>query len=681
MTTAKQVVASITDVIRNPRATWQYIKHEANHYWLGSKLLWSEIKLANSILSRVLQGHGMTRRERKQLIRTSMDLFRLVPFAIFVIVPFMEFLLPFALRLFPNMLPSTFQDSLKKEENMKKELQARLAVAGFMQETLQEMAAARKTKGAVGSKEEGKDDASGAKEVIDFIDKARLGEPLAKDSVIRIARLFKDELTLANIARPQLVSMCQYMGLPPYGADAFLRFQLRTKLTAIKEDDRRILWEGIDVLTIEELREACQERGMQAFDLTDFQYKRQLQEWLDLSIQKSIPISLLIMSRAFMISSTSLQMKPEDVLQSSMSSLDSDLVNEVVLAVAKPSEAALPEIQRRKLESLEFQQELIEDEREETEEAKQEMILSIAAKDRSSKEKGKEQAAQQAAQQALAAGAVEGYMRGAAGTGDEKAFADAPAASTVATAVMAAAMESNVNAAVQQSASASGSASGVDSSKAHSASLAAADAADNEAAAAAPLAPDLTLHELEAITDLARESVLEREKTELAHIKASIASASTAEDDDDEANARNIENKGDADTFQAVAAADRQDRKDKEAAAAVASTSISATVSAMASTMASASASSLSLSPSSSAPSGESAEGEDDEEDPNVARMRDALNSMVRKLESKISSTEKALGDKLDRVLDTDRDGEISLDEFKVRGRGERGDSGRRVNA
>ena len=121
------------------------------------------------------------------------------------------------------------------------------------------------------------------------------------------------------------------------------------QLTAIKEDDRRILWEGIDVLTTEELREACQERGMQAFDLTEFQYKRQLQEWLDLSIQKSIPISLLIMSRAFVIGSTSLQTKPEDVLQSSMSSLDSDLVNEVVLAVAKPSEAALPEIQRRKV--------------------------------------------------------------------------------------------------------------------------------------------------------------------------------------------------------------------------------------------------------------------------------------------------------------------------------------------
>lgn len=32
-----------------------------------------------------------------------------VPFAVFVIVPFMEFSLPFFLKLFPNMLPSTFQ--------------------------------------------------------------------------------------------------------------------------------------------------------------------------------------------------------------------------------------------------------------------------------------------------------------------------------------------------------------------------------------------------------------------------------------------------------------------------------------------------------------------------------------------------------------------------------------------
>ena len=74
---------------------------------------------------------------------------------------------------------------------------------------------------------------------------------------MRIAKLFQDELTLANVTRPQLMSMCQYMGLQPYGADSFLRFQLRAKLRALQEDDRRILWEGIDSLNTIELRDAC----------------------------------------------------------------------------------------------------------------------------------------------------------------------------------------------------------------------------------------------------------------------------------------------------------------------------------------------------------------------------------------------------------------------------------------
>lgn len=49
-----------------------------------------------------------------QLLRTCADLFRLVPFLVFVIVPFMELLLPVFLKLFPEMLPSTFETESKK---------------------------------------------------------------------------------------------------------------------------------------------------------------------------------------------------------------------------------------------------------------------------------------------------------------------------------------------------------------------------------------------------------------------------------------------------------------------------------------------------------------------------------------------------------------------------------------
>ena len=106
---AKGALIGGYDMMKNPAQTYQMVKDTIHHYWIGSKLLWTEIKLTSQILGRVAGGSSMTRRERMQLIRTTTDLFRLIPFAIFVIVPFMEFLLPFALKLFPNMLPSTFQ--------------------------------------------------------------------------------------------------------------------------------------------------------------------------------------------------------------------------------------------------------------------------------------------------------------------------------------------------------------------------------------------------------------------------------------------------------------------------------------------------------------------------------------------------------------------------------------------
>jgi LETM1 and EF-hand domain-containing protein 1, mitochondrial len=59
------------------------------------------------------------------------------------------------------------------------------------------------------------------------MEKAKMGEPLPTDAVLRMSRLFKDELTLDNISRSQLITMCQFMGLTHYGTDTFLRYQVR----------------------------------------------------------------------------------------------------------------------------------------------------------------------------------------------------------------------------------------------------------------------------------------------------------------------------------------------------------------------------------------------------------------------------------------------------------------------
>lgn len=210
-----------------------------------------------------------------------------------------------------------------------------------------------------------------AASMLEFLEKARNGEPVPPDVILRYATYFQDDLTLDNMPRMQLINMCKYMSIPPYGSDSFLRFQLRHKIRVLKEDDQRILWEGIDSLTKMELREACQERGMRSTGLSKEAYKRSLQQWLDLSVNKDLPISLLIMSRTFFLREEMLEVREDDDSKSlsgladAISGLDKEIVNEVILEVATQEEKLSdPEVRKIKLEVLTQQNELIRKEAE-----------------------------------------------------------------------------------------------------------------------------------------------------------------------------------------------------------------------------------------------------------------------------------------------------------------------------
>ena len=190
--------------------------------------------------------------------------------------------------------------------------------------------------------------------------------------IIRYAKYFEDDLTLDNMPRMQLINMCKYMSIPPYGNENLLRFQLRHKIRTLQEDDQRILWEGIDSLTKMELREACQDRGMRSTGLSKQSYKRSLQQWIDLSVNRHVPISLLIMSRTFFLQEEMSSRSPPDAdgsksvagIADAISGLDKEVVNEVILEVASTEEKRSdPALMQLKLEVLEQQNELIEEEK------------------------------------------------------------------------------------------------------------------------------------------------------------------------------------------------------------------------------------------------------------------------------------------------------------------------------
>ena len=46
---------------------WTKVKHEASHYWHGTKLLASDIRISSRLLASLLRGKTLTRRERRQV--------------------------------------------------------------------------------------------------------------------------------------------------------------------------------------------------------------------------------------------------------------------------------------------------------------------------------------------------------------------------------------------------------------------------------------------------------------------------------------------------------------------------------------------------------------------------------------------------------------------------------------
>ncbi|KAI4121962.1 MAG: hypothetical protein LQ338_006075 [Usnochroma carphineum] len=333
----------------------QKIKREVQHYWDGTKLLATEVKISTKLALRMAAGYELSRREHRQLQRTVQDLARLVPFSAFVIVPFAELLLPVALKLFPNLLPSTYEGQKSKDAKASTLRKTRKEVSSFLRNTLKETGL---PVSAVNAQKE---------EFAEFFRKVRTtGESPTHEDVIKVCKIFKDDLTLDNLSRPQLVAMARYMNINAFGTDMLLRYQIRRRMRQIKRDDRAISFEGVDSLSVPELQTACASRGLRTQGMSPARLREDLQMWLDLRLKYGLPSTLLVLSNAYMYtqgkdSEISSQI---DALQSVLSSIPEELFHEIELEVHNAEGAAT---NKQRLEVLKEQQELIEEENEQNE--------------------------------------------------------------------------------------------------------------------------------------------------------------------------------------------------------------------------------------------------------------------------------------------------------------------------
>ncbi|XP_046821774.1 mitochondrial proton/calcium exchanger protein [Vespa crabro] len=339
-------------VVEKKPTILQRVKAEIMHYYHGFRLLGLDIKISLKLIWRILQGKDLSRREHRLLIKTTGDMFRLIPFSVFIIVPFMEFLLPVAIKLFPGLLPSTFQTATEKEDKLKQALKVKIEMAKFLQKTLDDM-----------SLQSSDHKSQRAKEFAEFFYKIRTtSSGTTNDEIMKFSKLFEDEITLDSLSRPQLIALCRVLDVQTLGTTNFLRFLLRMRLRSLSADDKLIHKEGVDSLTRSELQQACRARAMRAYGLPDNKLKEQLLQWLDLSLIKKVPPSLLLLSRALMVPDT---IPMSDKLKATISALPETVVARTKCAIGE-KEGKLDH--RANIEIIKMEERKIEEERQEQKE-------------------------------------------------------------------------------------------------------------------------------------------------------------------------------------------------------------------------------------------------------------------------------------------------------------------------
>ncbi|KJP89086.1 hypothetical protein AK88_01172 [Plasmodium fragile] len=275
------------------------IKHTVVWVKTGVLLFLTNMKISKNLIIKRLKGHRLSYSEYKLLIRTMNDMFKLIPFSFFIIVPFAEFLLPVFLKIYPNLLPSTFKNNDDNFVNIKKNLYAKQQLAKFLQQLIEEKEKQLNENIGIDSEKKKKILLKFHQQLINK-DEKDVNPFLSVGDTLKIAKIFKDDFVLDQMNLKTLQTICHLLGLKPYGMHYHVVLQLRHHFLRLQREDRELMYEGVDNLKKHTLIEICKDRGMN-FNTSEEEMKLQIQQWLELASIKEVPYILLLYIRCVVV--------------------------------------------------------------------------------------------------------------------------------------------------------------------------------------------------------------------------------------------------------------------------------------------------------------------------------------------------------------------------------------------
>ncbi|RUS17213.1 hypothetical protein BC937DRAFT_90257 [Endogone sp. FLAS-F59071] len=269
---------SITGLFQKSKELFVFYKN-------GVKLLLGNRKTVKELKEAQRKGQVWNRREFQMVHTTEEDMRKLIPFGIFLAI------LPEAVSLFlsNDLYPGTSTQYL---------LDAIAAAAVAMnnsdfiiiQESMRRKVFKKRLEMSQNIIKSSSNISGIAKEDFSSV-----------NGIVRLDKRYQLDFEFEHIDKKHLAAYCSFMGVNHWLAThGMLKKRLTKRLNYLLQDDLLISNEGVNLLTLEELQKAVEERGMRSLDASETHLRRSLQVWLNLRLHNPpITPGLVIFSRMF----------------------------------------------------------------------------------------------------------------------------------------------------------------------------------------------------------------------------------------------------------------------------------------------------------------------------------------------------------------------------------------------
>jgi len=266
---------------------WFRIAKEVGwNFWYGTKDLYYNTRQTQKLIQMRRQGIVLNRSQERFIRQNRKDLKNLIPFFLVWRIPiFGDFILPFFVAKFPDLLPSTYNLVRKPtlEEVVKLSKIKQLSMIHLdhaktrdtsMDSTLEEMRCSLR-------------------------DAYHL--PLSCKRLLENKDLLMKKIPpVEQLTRRQIAAVCAVLNLGTRNFTFFLRKKFCSHMEYLSNDDKMIHQEGIDQLDDLDLKMANIERGLAVLGTTRKQLEVQLTEWICITLaDPQLKTPLLIYCHAF----------------------------------------------------------------------------------------------------------------------------------------------------------------------------------------------------------------------------------------------------------------------------------------------------------------------------------------------------------------------------------------------